>query len=114
MCSTASLSGRVTDFLLFYIGDYQWPTFNVADSAIVIGSGLLLLDIAPSQTAGGPMYPEIFPSFVSPHLRRAGGAGLHGGPVARRAPGPPRRPRLRRRRQPGHLLRAWRAWSAPS
>lgn len=36
--------GRVTDFLLFYIGQYQWPAFNVADSAIVIGSGLLLLD----------------------------------------------------------------------
>lgn len=37
--------GRVTDFLLFYVGQYQWPTFNVADSAIVIGSGLLLLDL---------------------------------------------------------------------
>jgi len=36
--------GRVTDFLLFYIGNYQWPAFNAADSAIVIGSGLLLLD----------------------------------------------------------------------
>jgi signal peptidase II len=39
-----AVSGRVTDFLLFYIGSYQWPTFNVADSAIVVGSGLLLLD----------------------------------------------------------------------
>ncbi len=38
------LWGRVTDFLVFYIGEYQWPAFNVADSAIVIGSGLLLLD----------------------------------------------------------------------
>jgi signal peptidase II len=36
--------GRVTDFLLFYIGQYQWPAFNVADSAIVIGSGLIALD----------------------------------------------------------------------
>jgi signal peptidase II len=36
--------GRVTDFLLFYIGHYQWPTFNLADSAIVIGSGLVALD----------------------------------------------------------------------
>jgi signal peptidase II len=37
--------GRVTDFLLVYIGRYQWPAFNVADSAIVIGCGLLLLDL---------------------------------------------------------------------
>jgi len=37
--------GRVTDFLEFYIGTLHWPTFNVADSAIVVGSGLLLLDL---------------------------------------------------------------------
>jgi len=37
-------SGTVTDFLLFYIGSHQWPAFNEADSAIVIGSALLLLD----------------------------------------------------------------------
>jgi signal peptidase II len=39
------LWGRVTDFLLFHVGEYAWPTFNVADSAIVIGCGLLLLDL---------------------------------------------------------------------
>lgn len=39
------LWGRVTDFLDFYAGDYHWPTFNVADSAIVIGSSLLLLEL---------------------------------------------------------------------
>jgi signal peptidase II len=37
--------GRVTDFLEFYIGDLHWPTFNVADSCIVVGSGLLLLEL---------------------------------------------------------------------
>ncbi len=37
--------GRVTDFLEFYIGSLHWPTFNIADSAIVVGSGLLLLDL---------------------------------------------------------------------
>ena len=37
--------GRVTDFLDFYIGGYHWPAFNVADSAIVIGSALLLLEV---------------------------------------------------------------------
>lgn len=39
-----AISGRVTDFLLLYIGSFQWPSFNVADSAIVIGCGLLLWD----------------------------------------------------------------------
>jgi signal peptidase II len=38
------VSGQVTDFLDFYIGGYHWPAFNVADSAIVIGSGLLLME----------------------------------------------------------------------
>ena len=37
--------GTVTDFLLFYIGTHQWPTFNAADSSIVIGCGLLALDL---------------------------------------------------------------------
>ena len=39
----------MTDFLLFYIGEYQWPTFNVADRAIVVGSGLLLMDLLRSK-----------------------------------------------------------------
>jgi signal peptidase II len=39
------LSGRVVDFLLFYIGSYQWPAFNVADSAIVVGAALLAIEI---------------------------------------------------------------------
>jgi signal peptidase II len=33
------------DFLLFYVGQYQWPAFNVADSAIVAGAGLLVIEI---------------------------------------------------------------------
>ncbi|MGB9456274.1 MAG: signal peptidase II [Bryobacteraceae bacterium] len=43
------VSGRITDFLEFYIGEYHWPTFNVADSAIVIGCGLLLVDLLRSK-----------------------------------------------------------------
>src|SRR5947208_373814 len=39
------LSGRVVDFLLFYVGQYQWPAFNVADSAIVVGAALLIIEI---------------------------------------------------------------------
>lgn len=41
--------GRVTDFLLLYIGSYQWPTFNIADSAIDIGAALILLDLIRSK-----------------------------------------------------------------
>jgi signal peptidase II len=39
------ISKSVTDFLDVYVGDHHWPTFNVADSAVVIGSGLLLLEV---------------------------------------------------------------------
>ena len=41
--------GAVTDFLDFYIGDMHWPAFNVADSAVVVGSGLLLLGMWRKQ-----------------------------------------------------------------
>ena len=44
------MSGRVVDFLLFYIGDYPWPAFNVADSAIVVGAGLLVLEVLWAKT----------------------------------------------------------------
>jgi len=37
-------AGHVTDFLLFYVGRYQWPAFNVADSAISIGIVLMAID----------------------------------------------------------------------
>ena len=43
------ISGRVVDFLLFYVGDHQWPAFNVADSAIVVGAGLLVIEILFSK-----------------------------------------------------------------
>jgi signal peptidase II len=47
------VSHQVVDFLLFYIGPHQWPAFNVADSAIVAGAGLLVIEImftkSPSQ-----------------------------------------------------------------
>ncbi|SEQ85493.1 signal peptidase II [Nitrosomonas sp. Nm51] len=36
--------GHVVDFLDFYIGDYHWPAFNIADSAIFVGAALLVID----------------------------------------------------------------------
>jgi signal peptidase II len=35
--------GHVIDFLLFYIGQYHWPAFNMADSAICVGVGLYII-----------------------------------------------------------------------
>jgi signal peptidase II len=45
-------SGTVTDFLDFYFGTYHWYTFNIADTAICIGAGLLILSMlrAPHVT----------------------------------------------------------------
>jgi signal peptidase II len=34
---------HVTDFLFFYVGQYHWPAFNVADSAICVGVGLYII-----------------------------------------------------------------------
>lgn len=36
--------GHVIDFLDFHAGGWHWPAFNVADSAIVGGAMLLILD----------------------------------------------------------------------
>lgn len=37
--------GTVTDFLQVFIGSWEFPSFNVADIAINVGAGLLLLDM---------------------------------------------------------------------
>jgi signal peptidase II len=44
--------GRVVDFLLVYFRRYQWPVFNLADSAIVVGAGLLVLEILFAKSHG--------------------------------------------------------------
>jgi signal peptidase II len=36
--------GEVVDFLDVYVGTHHWPAFNVADSAITLGVGLLLFE----------------------------------------------------------------------
>lgn len=45
------LRGAVTDFLHFYIHQYAWPSFNVADSCICIAAGLLILASFQRQDA---------------------------------------------------------------
>ena len=36
--------GAVIDFLYFHAGSWYWPAFNLADSAICLGVGAMLLD----------------------------------------------------------------------
>lgn len=38
------LYGHVIDFLDIYVGNWHWPAFNVADSAICIGAVLYIYD----------------------------------------------------------------------
>jgi len=37
--------GVVVDFLDFYVGNYHWPAFNVADCALTVGAGCILLSV---------------------------------------------------------------------
>ena len=54
--------GSVVDFIEVHIFSYHWPDFNVADSCIVIGACLLLLDsMLPRKSA------ETEPSRVETH-----------------------------------------------
>jgi len=45
------VAGRVTDFLDLYAGDWHWPAFNVADSAITIGAILMAFELLMTPPA---------------------------------------------------------------
>jgi signal peptidase II len=36
--------GHVIDFLDVYVGNWHWPAFNIADSAICVGAVLFVVD----------------------------------------------------------------------
>jgi signal peptidase II len=46
------VAGQVTDFIQWYIADYYWPTFNIADSAICIGAVMLFGQAFFSKKSG--------------------------------------------------------------
>ena len=41
--------GRVTDFIVWHVKSHEWPTFNVADAALCIGVGLMMLDMITTR-----------------------------------------------------------------
>ncbi|ANQ84372.1 lipoprotein signal peptidase [Azoarcus olearius] len=55
------LHGAVVDFLYFHAGRYGWPAFNLADSAITLGVGLMLW----AQLRAGKHKPEASPERPS-------------------------------------------------
>jgi len=40
-----ALTGEVVDFIQVYYSTYYFPAFNISDSAITLGAGLLILDM---------------------------------------------------------------------
>jgi len=44
--------GEVVDFLEFYISSFHWPAFNIADSAICIGIGLMAWELLTRDFRG--------------------------------------------------------------
>jgi signal peptidase II len=51
--------GAVTDFLDFHVGDWHWPTFNMADVAISLGVALLLAgSLRPFRSVFGIQEPS--------------------------------------------------------
>jgi len=45
--------GHVVDFLDFHAAGWHWPAFNVADSAITVGAGLLIVESFVHRGHGG-------------------------------------------------------------
>jgi signal peptidase II len=50
--------GYVVDFLLAHWGPYEWPAFNVADSAITMGGVALFLALATERDDPEPVLAE--------------------------------------------------------
>lgn len=51
--------GWVTDFFDFYIRDWHWPCFNIADAAICIGVGIYMITALREKPAATPGSPAV-------------------------------------------------------
>ena len=50
--------GQVIDFIQLYYDHWYWPAFNIADSAITLGAGLLVVDSLWSRNASSSQPPS--------------------------------------------------------
>jgi signal peptidase II len=46
--------GRVTDFIVWHVGRHEWPAFNIADAALVVGVVLMALDMMLDKRGHAP------------------------------------------------------------
>jgi signal peptidase II len=46
------LYGRVTDFIVWHVKEHEWPAFNIADAALCVGVGLMVLDMVRTRPEG--------------------------------------------------------------
>ena len=54
------IAGKVSDFIVWHYHAHEWPAFNVADAALVVGVCLMALDMMLDKrrtTAGAPPEP---------------------------------------------------------
>jgi signal peptidase II len=53
--------GRVTDFIVWHYRGHEWPAFNIADAALVVGVALLAIDMlrpAPKTASAASVEKE--------------------------------------------------------
>jgi signal peptidase II len=48
------LFGKVTDFIVWKVGLHEWPAFNVADAALCVGVGLMVIDMFLTRREAPP------------------------------------------------------------
>jgi signal peptidase II len=46
--------GEVIDFLELYVNSFHWPAFNVADSALCVGTALFFIHVLTAKKRNGP------------------------------------------------------------
>lgn len=62
--------GRVTDFIVWHYHAYEWPAFNIADAALVVGVGLMIVDMIKAGPQRHGERPVVAESTAVPESKR--------------------------------------------